>query len=191
MSSTAVPSGVRDPSQYDRLSEQDKQQLDKLFGNWREIPDSFKAAMTDYLSVNPPAIPISQILGFSQFTANASARVGSSDETTASTAYVNLATVGPTLSGLADGSYLVFLRAVLRSGTAGEGAVMGVAINGGSPGTDTEIIQKNDQDTTVTGFFITTLSGGNGSLQAKYRSTDSGATAVFSGRQIAAFRYAN
>lgn len=138
------------------------------------------------------SLSVQQLRGFSQFTAQTTARIGSSDESTTSTAFVDLATVGPTLSGLPDGSYQVFLKAVMRSGTPGEGAVMGVSVNGAAPGTSTEIIQKNGDDTTVSGFFTVALSNaGDNTLQAKYRSTDAGSTAVFSGREIAAFRYAN
>lgn len=84
---------------------------------------------------NPPAIPVTQVLGFSQFTAQAATRIATS-ESTSSTSYTNLATVGPTIGGLPSGKY-VFLFGSILQGTAAP--YMGLSINGSTPN-DTDAI---------------------------------------------------
>src|SRR5690348_16089479 len=51
--------------------------------------------------------PVSNLVGFAQFLGQVATRVNTI-ETTVSTSYTDLATSGPTLTGLADGNYFVF-----------------------------------------------------------------------------------
>jgi hypothetical protein len=64
------------------------------------VPKEFETTMLDRVNLNPPLLPVTQILGFSQFTAQAAEVLAS--QTTTSTTYADLATVGPQLTGLAQ-----------------------------------------------------------------------------------------
>src|SRR5438132_8766379 len=54
-------------------------------------------------------------------------------QNTTNGAYVDLATVGPTITGLPDGVYLIFHGAALVTGTADQQAFQSVSFNGAGP----------------------------------------------------------
>ncbi len=138
-------------------------------------------------------VPITQIIGFSQFTAQ-SASVATS-QTTASTAYTDLATVGPSLTGLSDGNYLVIVSALTRNNTSGFNALMGPGINGALPPDDSASAAAGfdtvDAGWTVSAFSLQKLAaGGNNTITAKYR-VNGASTGTFTYRNLIALRYSN
>lgn len=134
------------------------------------------------------AIPITQIIGFSQFTANYASI--STQDTTSSTSYTDLSsTTGPTLTGLSNGTYLVLVTAVAKDAT-GSGAFMSVSPNGGTA----QDIDGGETQTTVftsiIGISKQTLSAGNNTLTAKYKS-NGGGVCTFLNRQLFALKISN
>src|SRR3990172_3710227 len=89
--------------------QQDEQQLiNRLLGNPGALPAAFWAAVIDRVIVDAPSqIPVSQLQGWSQ-NAPKSATTIDANQSTTSTTYTNLTTIGPELTGLSDGQYLVF-----------------------------------------------------------------------------------
>lgn len=156
------------------------------------IPADFMAYLLDFIQTARLIIPIGQVFGFSQYTAHTTPRVGSVDEATTSTSYADLATTGPTLDGLPDGKYLVFIKSVIRTAVASNLAAMSYQVNGTAASDTDSIVNKNANDITATGFSLQSLSRGSGnSLTAKYRTDNAAAAATFSGRLIVALKYAN
>lgn len=147
-------STLAQPAATIELTEKELELLEKLFGNPRIYPAVFKDWMVDYLSINQPQIPISQVTGFDRllytrgtqfptqpadgqnftyvvdatngvnwhFRYNATSAssykweaVGPTEkavevaasESTASTSYVDLTTVGPSFTVPLAGDYLV------------------------------------------------------------------------------------
>ena len=112
-------------------------------------------------------------------------------ETTASTSYADLATVGPTLSILTGTSVSVSLYANMANTNAAADVVMTVAITGATTvaAADTNAIYLCTQGAGKGGriggtFTITGLTAGTQNITAKYKTN--GGTATFSDRRLSA-----
>lgn len=169
--------------------------LKKVFGRPELIPESFWAHLVDYIAVNQPQIPISQILGFAQFTAIAATPIGTSaasSESTASTSFTDLATVGPQLTGLADGKYVIIFGASIRSATNGEDHYMSVDANGaGASDADALFGTNGNRYAAARAITKTLQNGGNNSLTAKYKTGNAASDVHASHRWLLALKYAN
>lgn len=159
-------------------------------GQW--FGKDFKQYLVEYFSLNQPLVPFGQIIGASQFTVQA-ADVVNTQETTTSTSYTNLSTVGPSLSGLSDGDYLIIISCICQSSDAAEAAIMSTEINGSTANADVDRAQVGGVGFTNTvAFAVRTLASGSGNaIVAKYRSTDAGATATFLLRKMYALKMTN
>lgn len=145
-----------------------------------------------YFEQNPPALPITSILGFQQFTAQAADPV-STEETTTSTTYDDLATDGPELTDLPDGKYIVLYGAAAKVDTAGgEVASMSIDVNGTGASDDNRCRTSSSFLTSIFTFAVVTLdAGGSNTITAKYKSSVGTTTASFADRKLVAIRYAN
>ena len=155
------------------------------------VSSDFLGELKTWLEQNPPAIPITSVLGFNQFLASGATRINTSQTRTSAT-YGDLATVGPTITGLSDGKYVVLYGAAL-SMNAGGPAFMGLAVNGTNPSDDNEALQgaaTNFGVSAMTAVLKTLNNGGNNTLKAVYRS-DGVNTATFNRRWLIALRYSN
>lgn len=156
------------------------------------VPKPFETWMIDKVASSGFDLPISQVVGFSQFTAQAASPVQTSESTT-STSYADLATAGPSISGLADGAYVVFFGCVARNSSASTGgtADMSVKVNA-TEASDNDYIRINhDGNTSIGRAIVKTLDGGgNNTLTARYKKAGDG-TAFFEHRWMIALRYAN
>lgn len=142
-----------------------------------------------WLEQNPPAIPVTQILGFSQFTAASAPYIGTT-ETTTSLSFSDLATVGPTISGLSDGQYIIMFGAA-ASAASGDEADMGIQINGANVDPTQTVVTLSTSFTPAAMAVVTRLSGGgNNTIVAKYLSLKGG-TASFGRRWMIALRFSN
>ena len=153
-----------------------------------DFSDAALGQLRLWLEQNPPAVPITSILGFSQFTAQLASV--STTETTTSTTYADLATAGPTLSGLPDGRYLYLVDVTSFNSAAGNACISGVTINGSAPADDTKsAINTGTDQVSAIGAGLATLSAGSNTLKVQYR-VNAG-TGSFSYRNLIALRYAN
>lgn len=154
------------------------------------IPSDFMAYMFDWIQTQRLNIPISQVFGFSQFTAQPADNVDTS-ESTSSTAYADLATVGPKLDGLSGGRYVILFGAAHTSNPNAATQYMSIQIN------STAAIDSDAGETQTSGgnaggttrAVLKTLTDGANTITAKYKTTSG--TATFQYRWMFALRYAN
>lgn len=157
------------------------------------IPADFMAYILDYIQTSRLQIPIGQVFGFTQFTAQQDVVGLGSAESTSSATYVDLATVGPSLTGLPDGQYIIIFGCDAHNSATGVGSIMSLSINGVAA-VDTDSCQMPDQtkDTSMARAVVKTLSnGGANSVIAKYREGYAAGTATFTHRWLIALKYAN
>ena len=152
------------------------------------LPKVFLTYMADYIATSGLSIPIGQVLGFSQFTVQQATPIITSETTTSAT-FDDLATVGPEITGLADGQYVILFGAAL-SASAGDNAIMGIKINATEATTADPTVQTNATTLTsgATAMVKTLSNNGNNTLTARYESTGTGTFAV---RWLIALKFAN
>lgn len=134
--------------------------------------------------------PITQVLGFTQFTAQTATFVATG-ETTTSTSYTNLATVGPTLTDLPDGRYVILFGCAAKTSVTTASADMSIQVNSTSATDNDACFQGNTDVSSIMRATTATLSNsGSNSITAKFK-VSSAATGTFSHRWLTAIRYAN
>lgn len=146
-----------------------------------------------WLEQNPPAVTISSIIGFEQFTVQVGTYVAT-QETTTSTTFTNLATVGPSLPELPNGQYIFAFGAIAFTDTAlGFAARMSIDINGAGASTSDACATTIASPglTSISRITTATLSAGNNTVTAKYLSDNNAHTMTFGNRWLIALKYAN
>jgi hypothetical protein len=117
--------------EVDELTSYERELMDKLFSNPRLWPDTAKVWIADYVSQNS-LLPISQVQGFTQFTAKqASHNFGGSPSSTTSATFAN---VSPSveLTDISPGQYLLFYGGNGLPGVQDLGYI-GLSINSAVP----------------------------------------------------------
>lgn len=153
------------------------------------LPSTFWDYSTRKWLRDAPVFPISQVFGFTQFTVMAAPPVVTS-EATSSTAYVDLATVGPTLTGVPDGNYLIAYGALMQNSVSGAGSAMSIQVNG-TTAADADWAQTQT-NVLVSVMRLTTKAlsnNGSSTITAKYRAGSN--TATFRDRWMIALKYSN
>ena len=116
------------------LTAEDRALLDKLLKNPLLIPDSFRGWLQQFSTLN--AMPeVSELLGFRTRRFRVATPVPTFellDSTGIGNTPIDLATVGPLLTGLEDGTYAVFCGYYSKDGTA-NGRGSGIYYDGASP----------------------------------------------------------
>lgn len=125
-----MPGVVQDPEL--RLDESERAILEKILAKPLEFPEEFKGWLGDYIATNIPKLPISQVFGFKLEYANVATPVAT-QQRTASTTYVDLGTVGPELTQLANGYYLVLFGAFCDTAASSTTSFCAPSWNGGTP----------------------------------------------------------
>lgn len=156
------------------------------------IPADFMSYLLDWIQTQRLQVPIGQVFGFTGFTFRAGVAVATPESTT-STSYGDLATPGPFLSGLSDGSYAVFFGADVQA-PSGSAAYASISPNGATPSDDDAIKfgfpGTASPDAALFGLSLCTMREGDGnSLKLQYKSA--GGLATFSRRRLIAVKYAN
>lgn len=95
------------------------------------FPDEFKRWLGDFVLTNIPMIPFGHIFGARQNTARSGDYVAASESTT-STSYTDLATVGPLIENIADGTYLLMYGVQCRAHAS-------ISVNGAAASDDDSI----------------------------------------------------
>lgn len=111
-------------------------------------------------------------------------------QTTTSTSYTNLATIGPEVTVTTGTSAVVLITASVSSGTAGQGGIVGYQVTGAS--TVAESSQRSLRTVSASAghrfrasmvHFEVGLSSGSNTFTCRYCTTGSG-TATFDDRQL-------
>src|SRR5678816_4181755 len=104
-------------------------------GHPLEFPPEFKQWLADYVALQKLKFPISQVFGFALQRVRTATE--DAEQTTASTTYTDLSTVGPTLSNVANGFYLMVFGADCQaSAGSAQHIYMGLSINSATPSDD-------------------------------------------------------
>lgn len=180
-----------DPTQpqfSDALTQHIRQTIVDVLSDQTSLPADFKSWLPKYLEANPPLLPISQIFGFAQFTAKTSGSVLTS-ETTASAAYVDLATVGPTISGLPPGQYVVMYSAFAKNSAAANLSVFSPSFNAATPVDADQGGAAGTDGSYSMAFTIVTLSSASNTVKLQYKA--SAGTGTFINRRLVALKYGN
>ncbi len=120
------------------------------------------------------------------------ARVATS-QTTTSTSFGDLATVGPAISTLATGISAIFIvGAFIASNTAQTGGYMGVTVSGASSVTVDPLrslrtmsgAANESAKCSYVGIFDATLTAGNNTFTAKYAATTGATTVTYVEREL-------
>jgi hypothetical protein len=159
-----------------------------MLDTFMTTPDVFVTWILDQIALRGVPVSISQISGFSGFTARY-ASVGTTQGTT-SAAYTDLATVGPTLTGLANGNYVVFFGATTQTAGAAQ-AWMSVQINStGAQDSDGTFAAVTTGTSISRAFVVPLTADDNNTLTAKYHSNGV-SNSDFALRWIIALKYGN
>jgi len=149
------------------LTEQEREILKRLLANPIEFPEAFKRWVADYFAQNVPLIPYGNFLG-SKLNIAKSGDYISTTQGPATSAYGNLATVGPSIVGIADGVYIVNWGAITTGGE--HQGFMGISVNGDTPTDSNSSGSSFDQNITG-GRIITLKNDNNSSIVCKYKGT--------------------
>jgi len=113
-------------------------------------------------------------------------------ETTTSTSYTDLATVGPTVTLNTGARAIVLFRAAMDNNSANEACFMGFEVSGASSlaASDTSAINfdglaASSRNRLGSPYVITSLTAGSNTFTAKYKVT--AGTGTFTTRQLAVF----
>lgn len=180
----------------DTYSPEDLDQIERFLRD-PSMSKALESWIQDWVAGHLMATPITQLLGHSSTTFRIAASVSTEHSTTSAT-FVDLTSVGPTLSQLANGRWLAFWGCLVRdSGGVEVDAAMGISLNAGAA-SDTHAAHGRIAANGRSGvgyarhfgvFGAPALtSAHNNELKAKYRRASGSGTPNFSNRWLVAIR---
>ena len=187
------------------LTGEERKDLQRSLSFPEDLPPKFKNWIQEYLAVNIPQIPISNIVGFQVFKDQLAAQDAAitaaavtvaldkvaTSQTTTSTSYTDLATTGPTLE-VNPGTYVFLIGANMQSHAVGfpaRTAYMTLDIEGVGQGDGDAATVSNDS--LVSGITVNTENiTVQSTVTAKYR-VSGGDGATFASRFLLALRIGN
>lgn len=163
------------------LSPEEQQAVTRMFGNPNYFPEAFKSWIVQYMALNSEQIPRSQIQGLGALVGRY-AQVSTTEGTGSNP--TDLATVGPTIEELQDGTYYV-IGACETAVTAGGTSVLHVTVNGSA----TELIRTSPTVNNIygplVGFYQVTVSNNNNNtIKLQYGHVDTAGNSNFKNRRI-------
>lgn len=184
--------------------------LRKVFSSPLDVPQEWKAWLVSWLEANPPVLPISQIIGYTDFTdqiaasrdaaiaaataAQVTATVATvlSAQNTTSATYTDMTTAGPEITGLVDGQYIIFHGCSLVTSIANAESYQSISVNGAAASdNDAVTAGVTSRASVFTAVSVTLNAGGtSNSVKCVYR-VDGGATLTAAKRKLIAAKYAN
>lgn len=172
------------------LTEFERKQVERLLSDPSAFPREFKNWLPNYLEINPPLLPFSQIIGYNLN--NAQYSYVDISTTTTSTGFGDGSSAGPTITGLADGKYLVVFGTSAKASVSSHTVRMKVYANGSALGTADGAGTALTEFMSISQAVIGDLSnGGDNTLAGKFAVDVGGETGTFHSRWIAALRYSN
>ena len=179
-----------DPGKDKRLSSEDRQLLNRLLRDPTEYPKELGSWIQRYLGVYPPQFVASEVAGLAQTNFSPLSSINNS-EAYGATAWGNTATVGPTLSGLRSGRYVLLWEALLKTSNATYFASLAPSVNGADPDSTTAIRSRNVDVLSAMAFTLAELPLPNNTVTMKYRMENAAASGTFNDRQLLAIRIGN
>jgi hypothetical protein len=173
------------------LSAEEQQGVSRMFGNPAYFPEAFKSWIVQYMALNGEPIPQSQVQGLAPLSVSGEKipATGDASETTTSTTYTDLSTVGPSLQ-VGAGKYALIFGCHCFSSTSSHGAGMSLSVAGATAVDADSVSMSGTGGISITRVLMTDLSGPSNAIVAKYRAV-TGSTATFYRRFLVAIRYGN
>jgi hypothetical protein len=157
----------------------------------RDISPRALGEIRSFLESSGFALPISQVIGFQQFTAQY-ATVSTSEAITSAT-YADIATAGPTITNLPAGSYVLLYGAYLEGQPSSNTvAYAAPSVNGSTPSDSAAATQQALYQVSVSSASLATMTAQSNTVKLQYRRATSGPydpSATY--RWMIALRYAN
>lgn len=175
------------PESY--LSPEERKFWKRYTSFFEEVHPDFLSNLLDYVAVNIPQIPASQIVGFTQFLGTPIAQVFTGESTT-STTFTDLATVGPQLTSVGSGRFLFFFGCQAQTTAASGVAIMSLSTNGAAATDDDSLVAGSDAGTinaTSMRAIEVVLTEPNNTITCKYRSNN-GTSVSFTRRWLIGLR---
>lgn len=183
---------VRTPARGDDvfLSPEENAFVQRILSRPESFPQAFWSAVIQKVALDGQPIPQSQISGSRRIPVSPATTINTPESTT-STTYTNLATVGPTIEGLSNGTYFLLFSASMAISGAVDFCFMAVMANATAIPNDNDAVATSSTAAfTHTGFAVVVLdANNNNTLTVKYR-TNSG-TSLFSSRRMIALKIGN
>lgn len=168
------------------LTPQERKTVQRLLGFPEDFPPEFKEWLIDFLAVNIPQIPISQITGFSQYQAVVGTRVDGQGSTTSSS-YIDLDGGHPQITGLGAGDYLIFHGCAIESSGATVTARQTVKYNDEAALSDNAILSDSTSIVSSSRVVTKTFTNNNNTIKCQY-SQEGGGTGFFQLRWLIALK---
>lgn len=185
MSNIDVSTG---PENY--LTPEERETVKRLFASPEDFPREFGAWIVDYINLNAQLQPF-QVQGLSLQTPR-TATVNTAETRGWDASYGDLATVGPELTDLGSGIYLILFSGEVQNFEAGVESSMSISINGATAlETDgvTVFTSSISLNAPLVRFIVLTLDKPKNTIRCQYRRVGSGATtATFRKRNLVAIR---
>ena len=159
----------------------------KLNDIYTDISPQALGQLVDYVAQSGVTIPVSQIIGFTTFTAQSAPLITASDTTT-STTYVDLAHAGPTLSNISNGKYVIAFGC--NASNSGQNATYASpSVNGATPSDNDACSNAQAASGSIARLTTATLSAGNNTVKIQYRTA--AGTATYLNRWMVLLKYTN
>jgi hypothetical protein len=163
-----------------------------VLDNIYQVSPLFLGDLSAYFTQNPFPIPIAQVTGFDQITPFVADAV-QAEESKSGNTYGALATPGPVLTGLADGSYLVIWGCSSAISDSTSRAKMAVSINGAAADDANHCYTTtNPARSGAVKLVQYSLSAGSNTITCLYQASNSSGgsstTGTWGGRFLAAIR---
>lgn len=173
------------------LSPDERKVVRRLLSHPEDFPQEFWSAVNQKVALDGEPIPASQIQGGKTLPFY-EATIINSLETTTSTTFTDLSTIGPTLTNLSDGSYLVIGEASCHNDTDTLVSIMALQINDTAPsGDSTTLFTAGTSSTQGAGVLLVDLrNNNNNTLTCKYR-VNGASTGTWFHRRLYAFKVGN
>lgn len=168
------------------LTPEERSTLQRLLSAPEEFPREFGSWISAYLAVNGE-LDKRQINGVSNFSVYPADEVVDEDSVS-STSFGDLSHVGPSLTGLKNGLYIVQFGGLARAGDAdGSYAIETISVNGTV--TSDEIWAGANFSSVSKTAHVALTQGNNNSIVAKYRRFGGAAAVTWRQRWMVAIRY--
>jgi len=121
------------PLSPDFPGETERDKYEKYLSKPLQFPQELKTWLTDWLAVNVPFIPVSQVMGYKSTLAKSAVVTAQEDESTEHSWEDFTSTFGPEITELSDGVYFVIWGYFAREIGTQSTIKVGVSINGADP----------------------------------------------------------
>lgn len=187
--------GIRAPSRGEEshLTREEEEFIRRYLARPESFPPEFWSAVIQKVSLDIDKIPGSQIVGGTTNLSATNADAIATEESTTSLTYTDLATAGPTITGLSNGTYLVLFGCLMReSNAAGEQSIMSIQVNSTAASDSVACaMERGIGLQSASSFFVTALEeNNNNTLTAKYK-VSAASTGYFANRRLTAIKIGN